>query len=98
MRKAFIKQDEQVKIFMADPDKFCIDPTKAKIHLSPIFEWYGEDFNHRPRKPKKLPQWVNPDDIEKLKDRIRSKKTGRRTIKRDLMLVDFACKTGLRRT
>ncbi len=63
-----------------------------------FMEWYGEDFNHRPRKPKQLPQWVNPDDIEKLKDCIRNKKTGRRTIKRDLMLVDFDCKTGLRRT
>jgi integrase/recombinase XerD len=62
-----------------------------------FMEWYGEDFNHRPRRPKRLPQWVNPDDIEKLKDCIRNKKTGKKTIRRDLMLIDFDCKTGLRR-
>jgi integrase len=61
-----------------------------------FMEWYGEDFNHRPRRPKKLPQWVNPDDIEQLKDRIRNKKTAKKTIKKDLMLIDFACNTGLR--
>ncbi|HEY96074.1 MAG TPA: tyrosine-type recombinase/integrase [Dehalococcoidia bacterium] len=61
-----------------------------------FMEWYGEDFNHRPRRPKKLPQWVNPDDIEKLKGCIRNKKTGKRTIKKHLMLIDFACNTGLR--
>ena len=61
-------------------------------------EWYGEDFNHRPRKTKQLPQWVNPDDIEKLKDCIRNKKTAKGMKNRDLMLVDFDCKTGSRRT
>jgi integrase len=62
-----------------------------------FIEWYGEDFNHRPRRPKQLLQWVNPDDIEKLKDCIHNKKTGKKTIKRDLILIDFDCKTGLRR-
>jgi len=62
-----------------------------------FMEWYGEDLDIRPRKPKKLPQYVEPADVERLMEVIREKKTNKRTVARDLMLIKFASMTGLRR-
>jgi integrase len=62
-----------------------------------FMEWYGESLNIRPVKPKSLPQYVEPEDIERLVDFIRRKSTHKRTVERDLLLVRFATGTGLRR-
>ena len=62
-----------------------------------FMEWYGESLDIRPVKPKSLPQYVEPDDIERLVDFIRHKNTHKRTVERDLLLVRFATLTGLRR-
>jgi len=63
-----------------------------------FMEWYGESLDIRPVKPKSLPQYVEPDDIEQLIDFIRHKKTNKRTVERDVLLVRFATLTGLRRS
>ena len=63
-----------------------------------FMEWYGESLDIRPVKPKYLPQYVEPDDIERLIDFIRQKNTHKRTVKRDILLVRFATLTGLRRS
>jgi len=62
-----------------------------------FMEWYGESLDIRPTKPKSLPEYVEPDDIERLIDFIRHKKTHKRTVARDLLFVRFATLTGLRR-
>jgi len=59
--------------------------------------WCGEDLDIKPRKPKSLPQYVDPKDIEKLIGFIENKRTHKGTIRRDIMLIKFAINTGLRR-
>ncbi len=61
-------------------------------------EWYGESLDIRLAKPKSLPQYVEPNDIERLIDFIRNKNTHKRTIERDVLLIRFATLTGLRRS
>jgi len=63
-----------------------------------FMEWYGESLDIRPTKPKSLPQYVEPSDIEHLIDAIRHKNTHKRTVERDVLLVRFATMTGLRRS
>lgn len=36
--------DEQAKLFFADATKFRIDRKAKKVHISPLFDWFGEDF------------------------------------------------------
>jgi hypothetical protein len=36
--------DDQARQFLADPQKNRVDANSRKVHLSPIFKWYGEDF------------------------------------------------------
>ncbi len=61
-------------------------------------EWYGESLDIRPKKPKSLPQYVEPSDIEHLIDVIRNKNTHKRTVIRDILLIRFVTMTGLRRS
>jgi len=62
-----------------------------------FMDWYGESLNIKPRKPKSLPQYIEPGDIEKLIAFFENKHTHKGTIKRDVMLIKFAINTGLRR-
>lgn len=48
--------------------------------------------------PKVLPSYVPKSDIEKLQESIKSKKTHRGNVERDLLIVDLAIHTGLRRS
>ena len=63
-----------------------------------FMEWYGESLDIRPTKPKSLPQYVEPSDIEHLIDVIRHKNTHKSTVVRDILLIRFATMTGLRRS
>lgn len=36
--------NDQAHRFLADPQKFQIDRSQGQVLLSPIFDWYGEDF------------------------------------------------------
>ncbi|MFC2003149.1 tyrosine-type recombinase/integrase [Chloroflexota bacterium] len=63
-----------------------------------FMEWYGESLDIRPTKPKSLPQYVEPSEIERLIDVIRNKSTHKRTVVRDILLIRFATLTGLRRS
>jgi integrase len=63
-----------------------------------FMEWYGESLNIRPTKPKSLPQYIEPSDIEHLIDVIRHKNTHKRTVERDVLFIRFATMTGLRRS
>ncbi len=50
------------------------------------------------RVPKILPSYVEKTDVEKLLDALKSKKSHKKTIERDILLVDLAIHTGLRRS
>ena len=63
-----------------------------------FMEWYGESLDIRPTKPKSLPLYVEPSDIEHLIDVIRHKNTHKSTVVRDILLIRFATMTGLRRS
>jgi integrase len=62
-----------------------------------FMEWYGEKLDSRIRVPERLPDYVEAGEIEKLKEAMRSKQTHKGVIERNLLLIDLACKTGLRR-
>ena len=66
--------------------------------LKLFLKWYGEDLDINIKVPKTLPSYVEKADIEKLLDAIKSKNTHRKTIDRDILLVDLAIHTGLRRS
>jgi integrase len=74
--------------------------TKARYGavLKVFLNWYGEELDIKLKVPKTLPEYVQRSDIEKLQAAIRSKKSHKRSIDRDLLLVDLAIHTGLRRS
>ncbi|OGN88404.1 MAG: hypothetical protein A2Z74_05780 [Chloroflexi bacterium RBG_13_46_9] len=78
-----------------------LKPTSLYRYTSIIkgfISWYGEKLEIKIKLPEQLPDYIEQDAIEKLKDAMRSKKTHKRVIDRNLLLIDLACKAGLRRT
>ena len=57
----------------------------------------GIPFNTKFKRPKLLPQRVRHKDLEKLKETIRNKRTHKKSAFRDLVLIETAVKTGMRR-
>ena len=66
--------------------------------LKVFFKWYGEELDINIRVPKILPSYVEKADIEKLLEAMRAKRSHKNTIDRDILLVDLAIHTGLRRS
>ncbi len=66
--------------------------------LKVFFKWYGEELYINIRVPKILPSYVEKADIEKLLEAMRAKRSHKNTIDRDILLVDLAIHTGLRRS
>jgi len=66
--------------------------------LNAFFRWYnGENLPLKIREPKYLPQYVLRDDINCVISTMRSKRGHKDTIERDVLLVETAIMTGLRR-
>ncbi len=63
-----------------------------------FMEWTGENLSFRPKRTKPLPQYVDPADVDALIREIKSKKTHKQTIARDVLLVHFMRVTGPRRS
>ena len=59
--------------------------------------WYGEKLEHKIKVPETVPEYIEDADLEKLKEAMRSKKTHKRVIERNLLIIELATKTGLRR-
>ena len=66
--------------------------------LKVFFKWYGEDLDINIRVPKILPSYVEKTDVDKLLEALKSKKSHKKTITRDILLVDLAIHSGLRRS
>jgi len=66
--------------------------------LKMFMKWYGEPMDDIKIKiPKSLPPYTEDAQIEKLLHAIETKKTHKGTIVRDILLVELALKTGMRR-
>ena len=66
--------------------------------IKTFMQWYGEKLETRIKVPDTLPDYIEQDDIEKLKEAMRSKKTHKKVIERNVLLIDLVAKTGLRRS
>lgn len=60
--------------------------------------WYGEKLDTKIRVPQTLPEYIEESEIEALKQALRNKRSHKSLIERNLLLVDVASKTGLRRS
>ncbi len=67
-------------------------------HIKSFLKWYGEPLELKVRVPRQLPPYTEDKDIEKLFKVIESKRTHKRTIIQDSLLVTLDLKSGLRRT
>ena len=66
--------------------------------IKSFMKWYGEPMdNFRIKVPRSLPPYTEDSDVDKLRQAIAGKKTHRGTITRDILLVDLALSTGMRR-
>jgi len=66
--------------------------------LRMFMKWYGEPMDDlKVKVPKSLPPYTGDAQIEKLLHAIENKKTHKRNIVRDILLVELALKTGMRR-
>ncbi len=62
-----------------------------------LMKYIGEPLDYRVKVPKSLPDYTEDSDIQKLKRVIENKKSHKGSIVRDLLLVDLALNTGMRR-
>ena len=66
--------------------------------IKAFMNWYGEPLEDiRVKVPKSLPPYTEDADIEKLLAAIGSKKSHKRSIDRDCLLVEVGWRTGMRR-
>jgi len=62
-----------------------------------FMEWLGEDHPIKIRVPETLPHYVERAELDKLKAALANKRTHKGKVPRNLLLIDTACLTGLRR-
>ena len=65
--------------------------------IKTFMEWYGEKLDTKIRVEQGLPDYVETEDIEKLINAIKGRKSHKQLIERNLLIIDVANKTGLRR-
>jgi integrase len=62
-----------------------------------FFDWYGEKLGVKVRVPRKLPEYTEERDISALLKSIETKATHKKSAERDLLIIQLALHTGLRR-
>ena len=75
-------------------------PSTLARHAGTIrgfMQWIGEEFDLTVPLPKQVPQYVECGDVDKLYDAITDRKTHKRNIERDRLLVEVGDRGGLRR-
>ena len=74
--------------------------TRARYatYIRGFLEYLGIPFDLKVKVPRLLPPFVSEDDIAKLREAVGNKRTHKSTQFRDLVLLETACKTGLRRS
>lgn len=74
--------------------------TRARYYyvFSAFFKWYdGSSLPFKVKSPKPVPQKVSDEEVEKLKEAIRGHQAHKKLIKRDILIIELFCHTGLRR-
>ena len=66
--------------------------------LKVFLKWYGEQLDVKIVVPKTLPSYVEKSDVDRLLEAMRTKKTHKKSAERDVLLVELAIHTGLRRS
>ena len=59
--------------------------------------WYGEKLETKIKVPETIPEYIESADVEQLKVAMRSKKTHKKVIERNILIIEVGVKTGLRR-
>ena len=62
-----------------------------------FLKWYGIDLDLKVKLPRKLPEYVEDESIQKLIATIKTKQTHKKGIDRDILLVELGYCSGLRR-
>ena len=65
--------------------------------INSFMTWYGDPLTTKIRVPESIPQYIETDAIAKLKDAMRGKKTHKKIIERNILIIDLGLKAGLRR-
>ena len=67
--------------------------------IKAFMKWYGEPMDDfKVKIPKSLPPYTDDQDIEKLFKAIENKKTHKGCIVRDILMIELALRTGMRRS
>ncbi|HEY31737.1 MAG TPA: tyrosine-type recombinase/integrase [Dehalococcoidia bacterium] len=64
--------------------------------LNGFMKWIGHDLNMKVRIPRTVAKYNEPATIMRLRDKIKTKRTHKGCLDRDLMLIDVKCGSGLR--
>jgi len=67
------------------------------VLIGQFMKWYGEPLDIQIRQPKMLPQVTGLDEVVQVTDAMASRKTHKNKAERDILLVETARLTGLRR-
>jgi integrase/recombinase XerD len=62
-----------------------------------FLNWYGEEIDLKVRLPHQLPEYVEDESIQKLIMATKKKQTHKNSIDRDILLIELAYNSGLRR-
>ena len=62
-----------------------------------FLNWYGEEIDLKVKLAHQLPEYVEDESIQKLIKAIKKKQTHKKTIDRDILLIELAYNSGLRR-
>ena len=62
-----------------------------------FLNWYGEEIDLKVKLPHQLPEYVEDENIQKLIAAIKKKQTHKQAIDRDILLIELAYNSGLRR-
>ena len=75
-------------------------PATVYKYLSIIkgfLNWYGEEIDLKVKLPHQLPEYVEDESIQKIITAIKKKQTHKKAIDRDILLIELAYNSGLRR-
>ncbi len=62
-----------------------------------FLNWFGEDIDLKVKLPRQLPEYIEDESIQKLIATIETKQTHKKDIDRDILLIELAYNSGLRR-
>ena len=65
--------------------------------INGFMKWYGDPLTSRIRVPQTVPRYIETTDVENLKMAIRTTRTSKKIIERNLLIVELMSEAGLRR-